>query len=1016
MKTRNPPKGASYSEDFLNSRNGPPQVSALMAQGVSSFRKERMASEVAHGIYREGTGPSFVEEGLTSLANATSSVGFNRTAQVAGGGGYGGGMGAMGGTVKQIPEVYSPLWLTSNLNLPRDRATINAWCRAFYALNPFVQNAIQLHSTYPISKLSIKCPNPKIQKFFDDMIEELDLMNICVQIAQEFWLLGEAFIYAELDSNKGKWSRLMIYNPDYMIVKRTVIASEPLIMLRPDENLKRVVSSNRPADIEQRKQLNQHIVNSVKRGENIQLDNFSCTHLARKISPYEIRGTGLPVCIFRQLMLFDSLRECFSEDTEVLTDQGFKTIDQITHLSTDINQNPNFVNGIALDENNSPTSVLTLNDDIKVACFNAENDQLEYHQPIELHMSHYTGKMIHFESRNFDTLVSPNHKMLVQKANRIDGVRGWSEWQKIKACDINPGTTYRFRGVADWSGENRDYVQVLDRQIPIKLYLKTLGYIISEGYLGQNCIDLCQKVTSDCAKDIRDTVLAFADQFNLKVAERERATKDYKAAGFQKQPANRWNGRIYSTGLMNHFIDEITDGFGKSTAEFKKIPKWVKSLNKELLSILLESMVAGDGSTLDNKCSKAYKYFTSSRQLADDVQEIVFKCGFAPSISQRYRGEVGKPRETEYIVSWSDAMDGNFPNVLPNNKYPPKIQEADYEGVVWCFEVPTGYFITRRNGKLAIHGNSKYVQASSMVNPITLIKVGNDGPDGLHPTHADLESWRQLFEAAENDKNFKIITHPGVTVERVGFGQGIYDISGDITQLIKEIFIGLQTPPVVMDGTDITYNNGGVALDVLRQRYMQFRNMMSAFLRRKIFAPISRIQGFYDVVDGKKQLIVPDIDWNHMSLFDAGDYITNLVNLTASSGPSGPPPRASLHTLYRSLGLEWEDEQRKLRKEAIAAEILKKEQVALTALPLTELRALDEDEDIPEPVAQPGQAAAGEAPVPGEVPSGGGGAMPPMPADLGSLPGLGAPPPPSGPGPAPEAPPPPPAAGTPPPK
>jgi hypothetical protein len=601
MKPRNPPIGSSYSEDFLNSRNGVPQVSALMTQGISHIRKEIMASEVARGVYREGTGPSFADDGLTPNAVVASAVGFSKNAQVASGGGYGGGgLGGMGGTVKQIPEVYSPLWLTSNLNLPRDRATINAWCRAFYALNPFVQNAIQLHSTYPISKLSIKCPNPKIQKFFDDMIEELDLMNICVQIAQEFWLLGEAFIYAELDSHKGKWSRLMIYNPDYMIVKRTVIASEPLIMLRPDENLKRVVSSNRPADIEQRKQLNQHIVNSVKRGENIPLDNFSCTHLARKISPYEIRGTGLPVCIFRQLMLFDLMRE------------------------------------------------------------------------------------------------------------------------------------------------------------------------------------------------------------------------------------------------------------------------------------------------------------------------------------------------------------------------------------------------------------SKYAQASNMINPLTLVKIGNDGPDGLHPTHADLEAWRQVFESATADRDFKIFTHPGVTVERIGWGQGIYDISGDITQLIKEIFIGLQTPPVVMDGTDITYNNGGVALDVLRQRYMQFRNMMSAFLRRKIFAPISRIQGFYDVVDGKKQLIVPDIDWNHMSLFDAGDYITNLVNLTASSGPSGPPPRASLHTLYRSLGLEWEDEQRKLRKEAIAAEILKKEQTALTALPLTELRSLDENEDISEPVAGPGQAAAAEQPVPGEVPPGGA----PMP-DLGGLPGLGGPPPP--PPPAPEA-------------
>ncbi|NCX77014.1 MAG: hypothetical protein EBX09_08290, partial [Actinobacteria bacterium] len=48
------------------------------------------------------------------------------------------------------------------------------------------------------------------------------------QVAQEYWLLGEAFIYAELNESKGKWDRLLIQNPDYMVVKRTVVANEPM--------------------------------------------------------------------------------------------------------------------------------------------------------------------------------------------------------------------------------------------------------------------------------------------------------------------------------------------------------------------------------------------------------------------------------------------------------------------------------------------------------------------------------------------------------------------------------------------------------------------------------------------------------------------------------------------------------------------------------------------------------------------------------------------------------------------
>lgn len=620
-----PPVGSSYSNEYLMARNAVPQVSALMVKGVSEDRRSLLHEEVLEGKFRDGTGPLYNETGLTSNAHVTASVGFKKTGQVLSGGGFGG----ASNSVKQIPEVYSPLWLSSNLNLPRDRATINAWCRAFFALNPFVHNAISLHSTYPISKLQIKCHNPEVQKFFDDMIEEIDLMNICVQIAQEFWLLGEAFVYAELDTNKGKWSRLMIQNPDYMIVKRTVIANEPIIMLRPDQNLQQIVRSNKPSDIEQRKQLNQHIIDSVKKGENIPLDNFHVSHLARKISPYEIRGTGLPVCIFRQLMLFDKLRE------------------------------------------------------------------------------------------------------------------------------------------------------------------------------------------------------------------------------------------------------------------------------------------------------------------------------------------------------------------------------------------------------------SKYAQADNMINPLTLVKIGTDGVDGLHPSFADLEQWRAVFEEAQYDKDFKIFTHPGVSVERVGYGSGIYDISGDIGQLVKEIYVGLQVPPVLMDGgADTTYANGGVALDVLRQRYMQFRNMLSNWLRRKIFAPISEIQGFYEFKKGpngpEKHLIVPEVDWNHMSLFDAGDYITTLVTLTQPTG-EGVTPRVSNSTLYRSLGLEWEDETKKLKKEAIQAAIAKKEGVSLASMELNELRSLDSEDEIPELAIKPGQNAQGEAPVPGEMPGGPGGGLPPPP-DLG-LPGLSGPPggglPPLPPGPPPGgsegAPPPPPPDAAPPP-
>ena len=72
-------------------------------------------------------------------------------------------------TDRMSPEIYSPLFQLANLNLPRDRVTMNAWNRVFYDTHPIVRNAINLHASYPISKINITCKNKKVQQFYKEL-------------------------------------------------------------------------------------------------------------------------------------------------------------------------------------------------------------------------------------------------------------------------------------------------------------------------------------------------------------------------------------------------------------------------------------------------------------------------------------------------------------------------------------------------------------------------------------------------------------------------------------------------------------------------------------------------------------------------------------------------------------------------------------------------------------------------------------------------------------------------------
>jgi hypothetical protein len=613
----------------------------------------------------------------------------------------------------------------------------------------------------------------------------------------------------------------------------------------------------------------------------------------------------------------------------------------------------NYSDSFTTDGKSSYKINATPKQNVKIACFNPESEQLEYHLPINASLYNYNGEMHHYSNNKIDIKVTPNHKMWVSKREyEFNGHRSkrktkWGNWLKIESRNLDIKDYSRFRSKINWIGnDDIKTVNVIGKEVPIELYLEFLGYFLSEGWTTSNgksshIVGICQST-----KKHYDIFKKCADEFSKAI------NKSYSSLIQKKKNVNHcdmWAANFCGKPLYEHFKNEVADINGSTLSENKKMPEWVKKLSPRLLKILLDAMVLGDGSTVPSQISEGltgFAYYSTSKQLADDVYEIVYKCGFTPTVFKR---DAYDNKLEVYTVLWSNTGVGDYPLVYKtsrNSRTKEKknlLKIEQYTGKIWCFEVPTGLFITRRNGKITIQGNS-----------------------------------------AQNDKDFKIFTHEGVTVEKVGSSSGIYDMSGDITQLIKEIFIGLQVPPVLMDGGgETTYANGSVALDLQRQRYMTFRNMLSSWLKRKIFAPISKLNEFYEYKGAEKHLIIPEIDWNHMSLFDTGDYINNLVTLTTAQGEE--QRRVSLHTLYRSLGLEWDDEQRKTRKEAISMEIAKKEKAALAAMDLNALRALGEDDEISEPNEE-------EAAVPGQQgPGGGGGGAAGMP-DLGAPPGMPEPP------------------------
>ena len=210
--------------------------------------------------------------------------------------------------VRITPRPFSPFYEESNLMLPRDRREVNAWARHYYATDPWVGNALDLHSTYPLSAFGVKSSDPAITKFFNQMLDRLNFSSIIYDIGKEFNIIGEVFPYAELDLNIGEWSKIIIQNPDYIEVKSNVLTTS-MISLIPDDELKRLVTSTNPDDVALRGQIDPEVLAYVYAGKNIPLSQRYVSHLARKNSPYDVRGTSILTRVFKDLMYRDKLRE-----------------------------------------------------------------------------------------------------------------------------------------------------------------------------------------------------------------------------------------------------------------------------------------------------------------------------------------------------------------------------------------------------------------------------------------------------------------------------------------------------------------------------------------------------------------------------------------------------------------------------------------------------------------------------------------------------------------------------------
>ena len=334
--------------------------------------------------------------------------------------------------------------------------------------------------------------------------------------------------------------------------------------------------------------------------------------------------------------------ECFSDDTKFLTDSGWKLYDDIS------------------------------NDD-KLLTYNLDSKFLEYQKPTgRFENKNYVGDMVSIKSRSFDFIVTQNHNIVA------NGHRTGNSLLK-EAKDISSSTQFVKTSRGMVSGDEPYMGNLIDKfhELDIKNWLAFFGIWLSDGYTthsdgGSYITAVCQSESSKYYEEIDELMMSLPFIITKTI---------------DKRGECKWISK--DRDLYNYL-----SMFGKAADKY--IPRWILQLDKEYLKILYNWMYIGDGRKLESRSTK--EYFTISKRLAEEVQEINIKLGYFSTILTNYytRGSSDELCE-KYTVSRHSSTHGyvGCTGLI-----------HDYSGRVVCFETPNHTLIVSRNGKMMISGNS----------------------------------------------------------------------------------------------------------------------------------------------------------------------------------------------------------------------------------------------------------------------------------------------------------------------
>ncbi len=304
-----------------------------------------------------------------------------------------------------------------------------------------------------------------------------------------------------------------------------------------------------------------------------------------------------------------------------------------------------------------------------IATFNTTTGCMEYLPVKKVFAREYSGSMYNLKNRISDQLISPKHRVVRKKFNSneyvlepIEDVIG------LKSPFIVPvGSGGNVGGREDL---NEDWVRLL-------AWIAADGSVDTHGR-GVGRITIYQ---SECAnKGKYDEIINICDSLDLKYKVRE-----------QKGLGQKCRAIRFDTGSSRYILQSMNTDKNKGV---KFIPQCVLDSDTETSRIYIETYIKGDG-------HEGNKMTTTSELLKDQLQHVAANAGYGTTVLARTnKSPISK--KLQYTIRL----------IRHEDTYINKVEEVQYEGIIWCPNTDNETVIARRNGKVFITGNTPFTNVT----------------------------------------------------------------------------------------------------------------------------------------------------------------------------------------------------------------------------------------------------------------------------------------------------------------